>query len=133
MSDDCRHGLNPEWCSSCRGDDDSALAPAGGRPVVVGDGMQAQLDRLCRQLSIPSVKVGYRSSLPMEVFAAAATACGVTAGTIPETSASIASKSGGKWTPACDNRATPKGRATEVTREGLIVLNRAVGVLLARA
>ncbi|WP_156996603.1 hypothetical protein [Knoellia aerolata] len=132
MSEDCRHGLNPAWCASCRGDDDRALSPAGGRNVY-GDGMQAQVDRLCRQLAIPMVKVGALSTLPPEVFAAAAKACGVKAGTIPETAAAIAVKSGVRWTSACDNRATPKGAATEVTREGLIVLNRAVGVMLARA
>jgi hypothetical protein len=132
MSDECRHGLNPAWCSSCRGDDDRALSPAGGRNVY-GDGMQAQLDRLCRQLEIPPVKVGALSSLPPEVFTAAAKKCGVPAGTIPETSAAIAAKSGLRWSTACDNRPTPKGRATEVTREGLIVLNRAVTAVLASA
>lgn len=95
--------------------------------------MQAQLDRLCRQLAIPTVKVGALSSLPGEVFDTAAEKCGVPAGTIPETSAAIAAKSGLKWGPACDNRPTPKGRATEVTREGLIVLNRAVAAVLATA
>ena len=124
--------MTPAWCSSCRGDDDRALSPAGGRNVY-GDGMQAQLDRLCRQLEIPPAKVGALSSLPPEVFAAAAKACDVPAGTIPETSAAIAAKSGTRWTIACDNRPTPKGRATEVTREGLIVLNRAVAVVLAQA
>lgn len=132
MSEDCRHGLNPEWCASCRGDDDRALSPAGGRNVF-GNGMQAQLDRLCRQLSIPMAKVSADSSLPAEVFAAAAKASGVKAGTMPETSASIATKAGLKWTPACDNRATSKGAATMVTREGLVVLNRAVAKVLASA
>lgn len=132
MSEDCRHGLNPEWCASCRGDDDRALSPAGGRNVF-GNGMQAQLDRLCRQLAIPTVKVGADGSLPTEVFAAAAKACGVKAGTPPETAALIASKSGVKWTPACDNRTTAKGGATMVTREGLVVLNKAVAAVLASA
>ena len=132
MSTDCRHGLNPEWCASCRGDDDRALSPAGGRNVY-GDGLQAQLDRLCRQLEIPTVKVGAGSNLPVEVFTAAAKACGVKPGTMPETSASIAAKSDVKWTAACDNRATTKGGATKVTREGLVVLNKAVAQVLARA
>ncbi|MFC7485489.1 hypothetical protein ACOCJ7_03100 [Knoellia sp. CPCC 206453] len=132
MSEDCRHGLNPEWCASCRGDDDRALSPAAGRNVF-GNGMQAQLDRLCRQLSIPVAKVGADGSLPVEVFAAAAKACKVKAGSMPETSALIASKSGLKWTPACDNRATTTGGATTVTREGLVVLNKAVTVVLASA
>ena len=95
--------------------------------------MQAQLDRLCRQLDIPMAKVAADGSLPVEVFAAAAKACKVKAGSMPETSALIASKSGLKWTPACDNRATTTGGATMVTREGLVVLNKAVGVVLAKA
>ena len=132
MSEDCRHGLNPEWCASCRGDDDRALSPTAGRNVF-GNGMQAQLDRLCRQLSIPTPKVGADGTLPDEVFAAAAKACGVKAGTMPETAALITSKSGLKWTPACDNRVTTKGGATMLTREGLVVLNKAVGVVLAKA
>lgn len=132
MSEDCRHGLNPEWCASCRGDDDRALSPAGGRNVF-GDGMQAQLDRLCRQLAIPTEKVAVGGNLPKEVFAAAAKACGVKAGSMPETSALIASKSGLKWPSSCDNRATTTGGATKVTREGLVVLNRAVANVLATA
>jgi len=95
--------------------------------------MQAQLDRLCRQLSIPTAKVAVGGNLPNDVFAAAAKACGVKAGTMPETSALIASKSGLKWTSACDNRTTPRGGATKVTREGLVVLNKAVAVVLAGA
>lgn len=61
---------------------------------VFGDGMQAQLDRLCRQLAIPTVRVGVAGALPSEAFAAAAKVCRVKAGTMPETSASIASQSG---------------------------------------
>lgn len=132
MSEDCRHGLNPEWCASCRGDDDRALSPGTGRNVF-GNGMQAQVDRLCRQLDIPTVKVAADSSLPPAVFAAAAKACGVKAGTMPETAALIAGKTGLSWTTACDNRTTPKGKATAVTREGLVVLNKAVAVVLAKA
>jgi len=100
---------------------------------VFGNGMQAQLDRLCRQLAIPMAKVGADGSLPVEVFAAAAKSCGVKAGTMPETSALIAGKSGLKWTPACDNRSTAKGTATMLTREGLVVLNKAVAKVLASA
>ena len=66
---------------------------------MFGNGMQAQLDRLCRQLAIPMAKVGADGSLPVEVFAAAAKSCGVKAGTMPETSALIAGQSGLKWTP----------------------------------
>lgn len=95
--------------------------------------MQAQLDRLCRQLSIPPVKVAADSSLPPAVFAAAAKACGVKAGTMPEIASSIASKTDLTWTLACDNRTTPKGKATAVTREGLVVLNKAVAKVLAEA
>lgn len=125
--------MNPEWCAACRGDDDRSVSPPAQNRNVFGDGKQAQLDRLCHQLSIPTVTARAGSTLPPEVFAAAAQACGVSVGTLPETSALIATKAGLKWTPSCATRATATSGGSTVTREGLVVLNRAVAVLLARA
>ena len=58
MSDECRHGMNPEWCSTCRGVDDSAFNGVRGPSLQGSEAKQDQLDRLCRQLGIPTVAVG---------------------------------------------------------------------------
>lgn len=125
--------MNPEWCAACRGDDDRSVSPPAQNRNVFGDGKQAQLDRLCHQLAIPTVTARAGSSLPPEVFEAAAQACGVAPGTHPETSASIATKAGLKWTPSCAVKGTATNGGGTVTREGLVVLNKAVAVLLAKA
>lgn len=97
-----------------------------------GEVKQEQLDRLCRQLGIPSVRVGVGSSLPSHVFEAAARQCGVQVGSMPEIGEALAMKAGLSWTADCDSRGTVSGGGSTVTREGLDVINRAVAKLLPR-
>ena len=132
MSDECRHGMNPEWCSTCRGVDDSAFNGARGTGLQGGEAKQDQLDRLCRQLGIPTVPVGVGSSLPSHVFEAAARQCGVPLGSMPEIGEALAGKAGLSWTADCDSRGTVSGGGSTVTREGLDVINRAVAALRLR-
>lgn len=133
VSEECRHGMNPDWCAACRGDDDGSTPRPGGSGLHGGDSKQDQLNRLCRQLGIPAVPVGVGSSLPSEVFDAAARVCGVPLGSMPEIGEAITLKAGLAWTGVCDSRGTVSGGGSTVTREGLEVMNRAVARLLARA
>src|SRR6476661_10838291 len=68
MSDDCRHGMNPAWCSSCLGDDDRAFPGLNGSGTRAGVSEQEQVDRLCRQLGVPSQPVGEGVQLPLDVL-----------------------------------------------------------------
>lgn len=133
MSDECRHGMNPDWCSSCRGDDDSAFGGVRGAGFHGGEVKQDQLDRLCRQVGIPTVPVGVGSSLPSHVFETAARKCGVPLGSMPEIGEALARKAGLAWSTDCDSRGTVSGGGSTVTREGLDVINRAVAGLLSRS
>jgi len=130
MSDECRHGMNPEWCSSCRGHDDSAYGGVRGSGFLGGEAKQDQLDRLCEQLGIPKVQVGVGSSLPSHVFESAARQCRVPLGSMPEIGEALARRAGLLWSADCDSRGTISGGGSTVTREGLDVINRAVAGLL---
>ncbi|GMA87489.1 hypothetical protein GCM10025868_27390 [Angustibacter aerolatus] len=131
MDEDCRHGMNPAWCSTCQGHDDAHVArPAGSQAPSGGDSKQDQLDALCRQLRIPPASVGVGSSLPSAVFDSAARACGVRLGSMPEIGQAIATKAGLTWTASCDSRETVSGGGSTVTRDGLEVMNRAVAIIL---
>ncbi|GAA4714023.1 hypothetical protein GCM10025782_07880 [Pedococcus ginsenosidimutans] len=124
--------MNPEWCSACRGDDESAFAGVRGSALHGGQVKQDQLDHLCRQLGIPFVPVGRGSSLPSHVFDEAARRLGVGRGSMPEIGERLATKAGLVWTSDCDSRGSISGGGSTVTREGLDVINRAVAKLLAR-
>ncbi len=133
MTEDCQHGMNPEWCSTCRGDDDRAFS--GVKPVGVQakDPKQAELDKLCKQLKIPTVPVAAGNRLPSQVFEAAARQCGVVSGTMPEIGKALAEKAGLEWTATCAAASTSRGRGDTVTQEGLTVINKAVSGLLSAA
>jgi hypothetical protein len=134
MDEECRHGLTPAWCSSCRGDDDSAFGGVRGAGTHGGGEVkQDQLDRLCRQLGIPTVPVGVGSSLPSHVFEEAARQCEVLMGPMPEVGERLAQAAGLNWTSDCDSRGTVSGGGSTVTRDGLDVVNRAVAILQGRS
>ncbi|GGB90011.1 hypothetical protein GCM10011314_32340 [Knoellia flava] len=124
--------MNPDWCSTCRGHDEGAFGGGRGTALHGGQVKQDQLDRLCRQLGIPTVRVGVGSSLPSHVFEEAARQCGVPRGSMPEIGEALAARAGLSWTADCDSRGTVSGGGSTVTREGLDVINRAVAVLLRR-
>lgn len=128
--DDCRHGMNPEWCAECRGD--TGPEASTGRGPVAGsrDTKQDQLNIMCDQLGIPRAKTSNGASLPSPVFAEAARQTGVTGSSMPEIGEKIATKAGLRWGPDCDSRATPSAGGSTVTYEGLTVLNQALSKLL---
>jgi hypothetical protein len=125
--------MNPAWCSSCLGDDDRAFPGLNGSGTRAGVSEQEQVDRLCRQLGLPSQAVGEGVELPLDVFEQAAVRCGVKVGTVPAMGRALARQAGIPWGAACHNRATETSGGPTVTREGLDVINRAVTQILAHA
>lgn len=125
--------MNPAWCSSCLGDDDRAFPGLNGSGTRGGVSEQEQVDRLCRQLGLPSQPVGEGVQLPLDVFETAAARCGVKVGTVPAMGRALAKQAGLPWGAACHNRATATSGGPTVTREGLDVINRAVTQILAHA
>jgi hypothetical protein len=124
--------MNPAWCSSCLGNDDRAYPGVNGSISRGGDSHQAQWDRLCRQLGVPSTPIGEGTTLPSDVFEAAALQCGVKAGSMPAIGKALAKQAGLPWGAACHSRGTVRSGGPTVTREGLDVVNRAVTEILAR-
>ena len=124
--------MNPAWCSSCLGNDDRAYPGVNGSVSRGADSHQAQWDRLCRQLGVPTQPVVEGARLPSEVFEAAALQCGVKTGSMPTIGKALAERAGLPWGAACYSRGTVSNGGPSVTREGLDVVNRAVTQLLAR-
>lgn len=127
--DDCLHGMNPEWCATCRGDDSAERQGSPGAPSS-HDTKQDQLDLLCDQLGLPRAQVSNGSSIPAPVLREAAKRCGVsTSGTMPEIAERIALKAGLQWTTEHDSRHTISSGGSTVTYPGMVQLNRAVASL----
>ena len=130
MDDECVHGLDPAWCGLCLGHDDPTTSRAGDRGLHGGRTKQDALDDLCRLIGLPPHSVGEGSSLPSEVFVAAAKHVGVSsAGSMPEVCERIAAKAGERWGPACDSRGSTSGGGSTVTLAGLEMLIRAIDQL----
>jgi hypothetical protein len=132
VSDECIHGMNPDWCSQCQGHEAPATSRTGDYGYYGGQTKQDLLNRLCDQLGLPREPIGEGSSLPSHVFDAAAAKYGVGARSMPEIGEAITRKAGLAWAPDCDSRGSVSGGGSTVTREGLDVLNRAIATLNAR-
>jgi hypothetical protein len=124
--------MNPEWCSRCRGDDDRAFSGVREIGVQGRDPKQDQLDRLCKQLGIPSVPVGVGGSFPSHVFESAARQCGISERSMPQIGQALAKKAGLDWTADCDSGDTLVAGRHSVTQAGLDVMSEAVAGLLPR-
>jgi hypothetical protein len=127
MLDECKHGLDPQWCGVCSGVD---AAPSSASRSTYGfyggETKQDLLAELCDLLGLPRASVGVGSSLPSGVFDAAALAAGVPQGSMPEIGEAIALKAGMKWGCDCDSRGSISGGGSTVTAEGLRVMVKAL-------
>lgn len=121
-ADECLHGMNLEWCSTCNGSDVEAARPHDNLGFVGGETKQDLLDELCDELGIPREKVGVGSSLPSHVFDAAAARAGVRPGSMPEIGRAITEKVGRAWTSDCDSTGSVSGGGSTVTATGLRAL-----------
>jgi hypothetical protein len=131
--DECVHGMTAAWCGICNGAEASSpvsRSRSGESGFHGGQSKQDLLDQLCQLLAVPRESVGRGSSLPSHVFDLAARRAGVRPGSMPEVGERIARKAGLTWGPDCDSRGTPSAGGSTVTREGLSVMNKALGMLL---
>lgn len=129
--DDCKHGINPAWCAICSGlETGPARSSSGNYGYFGGQSKQDLLVAICDLLGIPRMSVGVGSSLPSEMFEAAAFAAGVPNASMPEIGEAIAVKAGLTWTPDCDSRGSSSGGGSTVTAEGLNVMLEALKRLL---
>lgn len=129
MSDEeCVHGMPPSWCATCS-KTDSVVNSSRSSGLHPGESKQELLDALCLRLGLPTHPIGVGSSLPSEVFEVLAETAGVPKGSMPEIGEAVATKAGLPWTADCDSRGTLSGGGSTVTREGLVVINRALDKL----
>jgi hypothetical protein len=130
MSDDeCIHGMNPSWCANCA-ERHRVASPPMGKPS--GDRNRSKQDLvndLCDILGVARHHSGPGSTLPPRIVRAAATRAKVRHGTMPKVGSAIAAKAGLLWGPECASPAGTTGGNPTVTRLGLAVMIKALGVL----
>ncbi len=126
-NDECIHGMTTAWCATCSGRNGVAEVPIG-KPLHGSRSKQNLLDDLCDDLQVARYSVRPGSTLPQRIFHAAATRAKVQHGSTLTVSAAIAAKAGLDWGPECATRTGRKDVPT-VTREGLEVVVRALGIL----
>lgn len=91
---------------------------------------QDVLDDVTDLLGMPRYQVGVGSSLPSEVFDAAALRVGVAASSMPDINEAIIVRAGLPYYHAYDSRASVSGGGSTVTLEGLQALREALRILL---
>jgi hypothetical protein len=133
MSDDeCMHGMNAAWCANCADRSRAAAPPTGGSTSDRVRSKQNLVNDLCDVLGVARHNFGPGSTLPQGIFRAAATRAKVRHGTMPKVGAAIAAKAGLVWGPECTNSGTRSGENLTVTRAGLDVMVKALGILAVR-
>lgn len=128
MVDDCKHGMDPSWCSICNGLETGPTSASAGNYGYYAGGQSKQdlLVAICNLLGMPRLSVGVGSSLPSEMFTEAATVADVPGGSMPEIGEAIAIKAGLTWSAECDSRGSLSGGGSTVTAEGLKVMLEAL-------
>ncbi|MCO7237925.1 hypothetical protein [Aeromicrobium sp. CnD17-E] len=91
---------------------------------------QDVLWEICEALDLPKMSVGVGSSLPSEVFDAAARQFGLPSGSMPEVGESVARKAGLSWPADVDSRGSVSGGGFTGTLEGLKIMRDALRLLL---
>ena len=128
--DVCQHGMARGGCAACA-DKVAVTSPT----VMPSDPPSSRSkDRLLEDLSDLLGVAHYSAtpgSSPARLFEAAAATAKVKPGPMPTVAAAIAAKAGLEWGPHCDNR-RHRHEATMVTREGIVVVTKALRILAAR-
>lgn len=128
--DECLHGMPPSWCGICvpRGADVSTPR-LGQHGFYGGVTKQDVLADICRILGMPVAAVGVGSSLPSEVFDAAAARAGTSGGSMSEIGEAVARRAGMDWPAGADSRGTLSGGGSTVTLHGLKIMRDALRAL----
>jgi hypothetical protein len=127
---ECKHGLEESWCGTCSGADDSLRNATGSNSTYGGETKQEIVNDICDLLAIPRLPVSVGSSIPSEVFAAAADRVNVPGGSMPEVGEAIVLRAGHTWSSTYDSRDTFSGGGSTVTLSGLQAVRRALKELI---
>jgi len=130
--DECVHGIDPAWCATGSKTDDTPSNRVGADSFHGGERKQDVLNDVTDMLGLPRfvLREGGGSSLPSEVFDAAARRTGVSNGSMPEVCEFIVRKAGHPYSPSFDSRATVSGGGSTVTLQGIQAMRKALGALL---
>jgi hypothetical protein len=134
----CVHGASPLWCPRCSDSEVLAATASGPKSSLGeygfhgGETKQEVIDDICQLLQIPQVilRKGGGSSLPSEVFKAAAVRVGVRYSSMPAACEAIVRRAGMHWEPGYDSRGSRSGGGSTVTLEGIRAMRAALGRLL---
>ena len=132
VDEECLHGMDMSWCSTCNNVDDSFLrgSYSYGWSETDIETKQDVFDEITGLLGIEPRTLSVGSSLPSEVFDEAARQIGVLAGSMPVICETIVLKAGLTYSPLYDSRLTDSGGGSTVTLDGVRALKRALEILL---
>ena len=124
------HLMDPATCALCSPIADSGISRSGSYGSHGGETKQDVLDDITRMLSLPRQTVSVGSSLPSDVFIAAARRVGVGIGSMPEICEAIVRKAGHYYSASYDSRGSISGGGSTVTLEGIQAMRSALRALL---
>lgn len=128
--EECLHGMQLEWCGICLRTPGVGEARLGSYGYHGGETKQDVLDDITELLGLPASTVSVGSSLPSEVFVAAAQRLGLGIGSMPEICEAIVRSAGHSWSPGFDSRGSLSGGGSTVTLEGIRAMREALRALL---
>lgn len=128
--DECIHLMEPISCAICSKVSDVGRRSLGSYGYHGGETKQHVLDDVTDILGLPRYYVSVGSSLPSDVFSAAARRIGVPVGSMPEICEAIVRKAGRTYSPSFDSRASLSGGGSTVTLEGFQEMRSALKTFL---
>ncbi|GAA1970767.1 hypothetical protein GCM10009776_37240 [Microbacterium deminutum] len=128
--DECIHLMDPALCSICTTASDAGSNRVGSYGFHGGETKQDVLDDVTRMLGLRRQVVSVGSSLPSDVFVAAARRVGVPVGSMPEICEQIVRKAGHHYSASYDSRGSISGGGSTVTLEGIQAMRSALRALL---
>lgn len=130
--DECVHGMDATWCATCSKADDTVNVRAATSSFQGGELKQDVLNDITDMLGLRRYVLppGGGSSLPSEVFEAAAGRVDLPARSMPEICEAIVLKAGHTYSTSFDSRGSISGGGSTVTLQGMQAMRKALGVLL---
>lgn len=128
--EECLHGMDMAWCSTCNKIDDSFLGRMRSHNWTESETKQEVFDDIADRIGAPRRMVGVGSSLPSELFEDISLALGIAYTSMPEVCESVVLQAGMKYSSSFDSRLTDSGGGSTVTLEGLLAMRSALEKLL---
>lgn len=130
--EECLHGMDRAWCAICSQTDDTVSSHASTGSFHGGELKQDVLNDITDLLGLRRYVLtpGGGSSLPSEVFNAAARRVGLPPGSMPEICESIVRMAGHNYSTSFDSRGTLSGGGSTVTLPGIQAMRKALRALL---